>query len=351
DGFVQSGSGLLKLRIPALLLVVVLVVPCFLAQSRTSFLYGGSSTDPSTRYSRDTTTIDEIFGKETAAVLLIPRGDPGRETALCKSLGDITHVTGVFSYVTSIGSSIPDGFLDETIVANFYSENYARIVIYTDNPEEGTEAFSTVSAIRSAAAEYYPESFLTGQSASLYDIKDVVTGDSMKVNLIAIAFILITLLVTFKSLTLPLILLFTIESAIWINLSIPYFYGTTLIYIGYLVVNTVQLGATIDYAILMTEGYYSNRAEMGARAAVEKTLGENFISVLTSALILSSAGFCLNFVSTAIIVSELGLLLARGTLISLALVLLVLPGLLLIFDRATTKLTLRSNFLKEEKKS
>lgn len=348
--FKRVGGSLLRVRLPAILLVVILIVPCFLAQSRTSFLYGGSSTDPSTRYNYDTAKVDDAFGKETAAVLLVPRGDPGRETALCASLGDIDHVTGVFSYVTSVGASIPDGFPDENIVSKFYSENYARIVLYTDTSEEGIEAFGTVAAIRSTASESYSESYLTGQSASLYDIKDVVTSDSMKVNFIAIAFIFITLLVTFRSLTLPLILLFTIESAIWINLSIPYFTGTTLVYVGYLVINTVQLGATIDYAILITEGYYSNRAVLGARAAVEKTLGDNFISVLTSALILSSAGFCLHLVSTAVIVSELGLLLARGTLISLALVLLVLPGLLLILDRATTKLSLHSNFLIEEKK-
>ena len=206
-----------------------------------------------------------------------------------------------------------------------------------------------MDAVRETADQYYDGSLSCGQSVNLYDIRDVVTGDSTKVNLIAIAFILLTLLFTFRSVTLPVILLFVIESAIWLNLSIPYFTGMPLVYMGFLVMNTVQLGATIDYAILMTDGYKANRRLMGRREAVEKTLGENFLSVLTSALILTSAGFCIGFVSTVEVVSSLGILLARGTLLSLAMVLLVLPGLLLLFDRATAKLTVRANFLKEEK--
>ena len=169
-------------------------------------------------------------------------------------------------------------------------------------------------------------------------------------NLISVAFILLTLLVTFRSLTLPLILIFVIETAIWINLSVPYFTDNALVYIGYLVINTVQLGATVDYAILMTDGYVVNRRTMLKREAVINTLQTNFLSVLTSGLILSIAGFCLNFTSSMTIVSELGLLLARGTLLSMAMVLLALPALLMLFDPLTARLTLKSGFLKKTEK-
>ena len=164
------------------------------------------------------------------------------------------------------------------------------------------------------------------------------------------ALIFLTLLVTFRSITLPFILLFVIESAIWINLSVPYFTDTPLVYLGYLVINTVQLGATIDYAILMTEGYVVNRRTMGKREAVEATLTKNFISVLTSGLILSAAGFCLNFSSSLSVVAALGTLLCRGTLLSMAMVLLALPALLMIFDPLTARLTLKSGFLKKTDK-
>ena len=276
----RVGKIFVKVRIPALILVIIVVVPCFLGQSRADFLYGMGNPDPGVQYGADTELINAEFGESQAIVLLVPRGDPGAEAELAEEIADIEHVTGVMSYAGTVGK-IPSGFLDESIVSQFYSDNYARIIIYTDTGEEGDEAFAVVTAVRAAAAERYDEYWACGQSANLLDMKEVVTDDSVTVNLIAIGFIFLTLLVTFRSLTLPFILLFVIESAIWINLSVPYFTDTPLVYLGYLVINTVQLGATIDYAILMTEGYVVNRRTMGKRAAVEGTLTKNFISVLT----------------------------------------------------------------------
>lgn len=342
----RVGKIFVKVRIPALILVIIVVVPCFLGQSRADFLYGMGNPDPGVQYGADTELINAEFGESQAIVLLVPRGDPGAEAELAEEIADIEHVTSVMSYAGTVGK-IPSGFLDESIVSQFYSDNYARIIIYTDTGEEGDEAFAVVTAVRAAAAERYDEYWACGQSANLLDMKEVVTDDSVTVNLIAIGFIFLTLLVTFRSLTLPFILLFVIESAIWINLSVPYFTDTPLVYLGYLVINTVQLGATIDYAILMTEGYVVNRRTMGKRAAVEGTLTKNFISVLTSGLILSAAGFCLGFESSLEVVAELGILLCRGTLLSMAMVLLALPALLMIFDPLTARLTLRSGFLKK----
>ena len=343
------GRGLVKIRIPALILVLLLVVPCFLAQSRTDFFYGMGSPDPNLRYGKDTELINETFGESTSIVLFVPRGNPGAEAELSAEIADIDHVTAVMSYAYTVGE-VPEGTLDDSVVSNFYSDNYARIVVTTDTGTEGDEAFATVEAVRSAAAKYYDEYYACGESANIYDIRDVVTEDSGLVNLISVAFILLTLLVTFRSLTLPLILIFVIETAIWINLSVPYFTDNALVYIGYLVINTVQLGATVDYAILMTDGYVVNRRTMLKREAVINTLQTNFLSVLTSGLILSIAGFCLNFTSSMTIVSELGLLLARGTLLSMAMVLLALPALLMLFDPLTARLTLKSGFLKKTEK-
>lgn len=345
----KMGGRLVKIRVPAMLLVAILIVPAFMAQSRADFLYGNGTPDPATRYGADTDKINEVFGESTQMVLLVPRGETGKELLLCEELKELPNVTDVMSYALSVGSAIPPEFLDEDIVSNFYSENYARIILYMSTGEEGDEAFDAVEGVRAAAAEYYDEYWSCGQSANIYDIKDVITGDSTLVNLIAVVFIFLTLLVTFKSLTLPFILLFVIESAIWINLSVPYFADQPLVYMGYLVMNTVQLGATIDYAILITDGYRERRKYMGKRAAVEGTLSEHFLSVMTSAIILSVAGLSMCVQSTVEIVSALGLLLARGTAMSFALVMLALPGLLMLFDRLTAALTLRGKFLKERK--
>lgn len=345
----RLGRALVKVRIPALILVLIAVVPCYLAQTRADFLYGNGAPDTRTDYGRDTVAINEEFGESNALVLLVPCGDPGAEALLAQDLSGIDHITSVLSYAGTVGA-VPEGFLDDSIVSQFYSDNYARIIMYTDTSEEGDEAFAVVEQVRAAADKYYDESWLCGQSANLYDMRDVVTDDSTLVNWIAIAFIFLTLLVTFKSVTLPFILLFVIEAAIWINLSVPYFTDQPLVYIGYLVINTVQLGATIDYAILMTNGYTANRRVMGKREAVVATLNTNFESVLTSGVILTAAGLCLGFVSSLQVVAELGILLARGTVLSMAMVVLALPALLIIFDPITAKLTYKAGFLKQTEK-
>ena len=351
--FVRTGSRLgrffVAIRIPALILVLLLVVPCYLAQTRADFLYGNGEPDERTDYGRDTVLINETFGVSNNLVILVPRGDPGAEAKLAGELAGIDHVTSVLSYAGTVGA-VPEGFLDESIVSQFYSDNYARIILYTDTAEEGDEAFAVVEQVRAAADKYYSESWVCGQSANLYDMRDVVTADSTLVNWIAIGFIFLTLLVTFKSLTLPFVLLFVIETAIWINLAVPYFTDMPLVYIGYLVINTVQLGATIDYAILMTNGYLANRRTMNKRLAVQSTLSTNFESVLTSGLILSAAGFCLGFESSLEVVAELGILLARGTLLSMAMVVLALPALLMLFDPLTARLTYKAGFLKKPDK-
>ena len=345
----RLGRALVKVRIPALILVLIAVIPCYLAQTRADFLYGNGTPDTRTDYGRDTVAINEEFGESNALVLLVPRGDPGAEAKMAEELAGIDHVTSVLSYAGTVGA-VPEGFLDESIVSQFYSDGYARIIMYTDTSEEGDEAFAVVEQVRAAADKYYSESWLCGQSANLYDMRDVVTADSPLVNGIAIGFIFLTLLVTFKSVTLPFILLFVIESAIWINLSVPYFTDQPLVYIGYLVINTVQLGATIDYAILMTNGYTANRRIMGKREAVVGTLNTNFESVLTSGLILTAAGLCLGLESSLEVVAELGILLARGTALSMAMVVLALPALLMLFDPLTARLTYKAGFLDTAKK-
>ena len=341
--FKNLGKRLFKIRIPALVVLLLLVVPCFLGQSRTDFIYGNGEPDADSRYGIDTAAVNEMFGEQTTVVLLVPRGNPGAENRLVQELSTIENVSSIVSYQSTVGM-IPQEFLDSSITSNFYSDNFARIIVYTSTSSEGDEAFAVVSAIRAAAGKYYDESYTCGQSANLYDIKNVVEDDTPVVNGIAIIFIAITLLLTFRSLTLPVVLLFVIESAIWINLAVPYFTDTPLVYLGYLVINTVQLGATIDYAILLTDGYRVNRKTMLKKDAVISTMTTNFVSILTSGLILSAAGFCLYFTSSMEVVSVLGLLLARGTLLSMTLVLLALPALLTIFDPLTERLTFKACF-------
>jgi predicted RND superfamily exporter protein len=347
--FKHIGKYIIKLKIPALVLIAIIILPSFLAQSKTDFLYGTGSISSNSRSGQDEIKISDKFGTSTAIVLLVPKGEAAKEQLLCEELQKLEHVNQVISYTSMVDATIPEDFLDTTITNQFYSENYCRIILYTDTKEEGDIAFTLVEQVQSSAKEYYGDTvYSCGQSVTLYDMKNVVSADTSKVNFIAILAIALVLLFTFRSISIPILLLITIETAIWINLSTPYFLGNSLCYIGYLVINTVQLGATVDYAILLTDHYKLNRQHTTKKEAIKTTLGETFHSILISAVILSSAGFCLGLTSSNPIVSELGMLLGRGTLLSMAMVVCVLPQLLLLFDPVVKKTTLHANFYKEK---
>ena len=342
--FKNVDKALSKVRVPALVLVLALVVPAFLGQAHTVFTYQNNSPDPNLRSGADTLMVQDEFGHQNPLVVLVPRGDVAAEAALAADLEKVDNVKGVLSYASTVGSAIPSGFLDASVTDQFYSENYARIIAYTSTDVESDEAFATVQAVQDTVARHYDAFYTAGQSANLYDMKNIVAVDNVVVSGIAVVAILCVLLVTFRSIALPLVLLLTIESGIWINLSIPYFTGEPVNFIGYLVINTVQLGATIDYGILLTTHYLDHRRREPARQAIRLALGETFPSLLVSAGILATAGFALSFTSSMSAVASLGLLLGRGALLSLALVTCFLPGLLVYLDGFIRRTTWHAGF-------
>lgn len=154
---------------------------------------------------------------------------------------------------------------------------------------------------------------------------------------VAIGAVFMVLLFTMKSLILPVILVLSIETAIWINLSIPYFSDQTIFYIAYLIISSIQLGATVDYAILFTDRYKEMRQTYAKKEAIVQTISAVSVSVLTSASVLTVVGFLLGGFSTHGLLSQLGYFLGKGTLCSLVIVLFVLPGLLYLFDKLIVK--------------
>ena len=337
-----------KLRIAVVIIIAITIIPIFLAQGNNTFIYGmGSNLSSTSRSSFDTKLINKTFGKSTAMVLLVPKGNNVKEELLCEELIETPHIMSVVSYANTVGNAIPSSFLIDDVLNQFYSENYSRIILYTDTEAESDIAFTTVENIEKITSKYYGDDFLSlGNSVNLYDLKNVVEKDTSVVNLIAIFAITMVLFLTFKSISLPLLLLLTIETSIWINLSVPYFAGNSLCYIGYLVISTVQLGATVDYAILLTDHYMTNRKKMSAKEAIKASLGDTAKSIFVSGSILASAGFCLGIISSDQIISELGILLGRGAVLSVIMVVLFLPTLLLWFDKLIQCTTLKHNFFK-----
>ncbi|TFB13470.1 RND family transporter [Filobacillus milosensis] len=342
------GKRVIKLRFPVFLLVVLMIVPAFLAQNHTSFLYGFGDQPDHTRAGSDQIAIEEEFGKNTPMVVLVPNGDMAKEEELVQQLENINHISSVISYVNTVSPAIPTNFLDESLTEQFYSDEYSRITLHTNTEPEGEVAFSLVEDVRETSETYYDDVHLLGKTVTLYDMKNVVEQDNTLVNILTVVTIAIVLLLTFRSLSIPVVLLLTIQSAVWLNLSVPYFTDTPLVYVGYLIISTVQLAATVDYGILFTEYYMKIRRDMPALQAIKKTINHKTFSIFISASILSSVGFILGITSTNPIVSSIGMLLGRGALLAFILVVFFLPAMLLIFDKVIERTTLKANFYKGE---
>ncbi len=333
--FHKFGTFICHIMMPMVILFAILIVPCYLASNANSFYYGASHIFGSeTQLGADTDKIEDTFGKQDTYVLLIPKESTATQLELSQALHNIAQIKSIVSYVDTVGATIPEQYLDSDTLSKLNSENYTRMVLTVDASYEGDETFSLVEQVRDTAEQYYPGTwYLAGEGVSTYDLMDTVTADMVKVNLIAIAAVFLVLLLTMKSLILPIILVLSIETAIWINLSIPYFGNQSIFYIAYLIISSIQLGATVDYAILFTDRYKEMRQSYAKREAVVQTISAVSVSVLTSASVLTVVGFLLGFFSTHGLLSQLGYFLGKGTLCSLAIVLFVLPGLLYLFDR------------------
>ena len=350
--FDKFAGLVMKLRIPALALVILILPVSFLGQMKNDFFYGGSQvySTQATQMGRDMEAIDKMFGSSNPVVLMVPKGDMEKEIAMNEELKKLDCVTSVVSYVNSVGNAIPSSFLPSETVSRLYSAHYSRFVITMEAEEKDPDWYEKVNDIRNIGEKYYGDkSQYAGDLVSTEDLKTTITQDNAKVNFLAIAFVFCILLVNFKSLSLPVILTLVIESSIWINLGIPYFRGQTLFYIGYLIISTVQLGATIDYAILFSDRYMDFRKTLPKKEAAFMTLRTCTISIHTSAAVLTLAGVILGKVSTNGVLSQLGILIGRGAALSFVLVIFVLPTLLILFDGVIRRTTLHCDFFRKEK--
>lgn len=332
--FKGFGKAVHRIAIPMVCIFAVLIVPSYLASNTNNYLYGSSEIlGADTRYGRDTAAIEEVFGKSDTYVLLVPKGDRVMETKLSDELHTIPEITSIISYVDMAGAEIPSAYLDEDTLSLLEGENYSRMVLSVDVPYEGKETFDLVEKIREVTEKYYPDdNYLAGGGVSTYDLKETITADMVLVSLVAIGAVFAVLMLTLKSLSVPFILVLSIETAIWLNLSVPYYMDSPIYYLAYLIISSVQLGATVDYAILMTDRYKENRETFGKKDAIVQTISDTFVSIMTSGSVLTVVGFLLGWMSSNQLLAQLGVFIGRGALFSLAIVLFVLPGLLYLFD-------------------
>ena len=230
----------------------------------------------------------------------------------------------------------------ELACAQMQSENYSRMVVYLDLPEESEETYAFLEYMHDVLAKYYPSDFyIIGSSPSCLDLASTFSKDNLSITLFSVFFVILVLLCTFRSVGLPLLLILTIQGSIWINFSFPAIMDQPLYFLGYLVVQAIQMGANIDYAIVISNHYQQLKKQMPHKQAIVEALNSAFPTVLTSGIIMTSAALLIGNISTNAVIAVLGTCLGRGTLISIILVLFVLPPTLVLGDSIIERTSFR----------
>lgn len=213
------------------------------------------------------------------------------------------------------------------------SDKYSRLVVYLNLPEESGETMDFLDTMHALIAKYYSsDTYIVGNSTNVKDLSSSFGEDNMLISVLSALFVVIILLFTFKSAGLPVLLIVVIQGSIWINFSVPTIQHESLYFLGYLIVNSIQMGANIDYAIVISSHYTDLKKEMRPKEAIVAALNEAFPTIFTSGTILAVAGALIGVMTTNPVIAAIGTCLGRGTVISIVLVMAVLPQILLIGD-------------------
>ena len=211
-------------------------------------------------------------------------------------------------------------------------DTYNRVLVYLTLPEGGQETYAFLDTMAETARKYYPEGniYVVGNSSTEYDFQKTFSRDNSVVSAVSIFIVLLVLLFTFKSAGMPILLILVIQGCIWINFSIPTFTGTPLFFMSYLVVSSIQMGANIDYAIVIASRYMELKNEMSHQDAIIETMNFAFPTIITSGTILAVAGILIGQMTSEAAIVGIGQSLGRGTILSIFLVMFVLPQILLL---------------------
>ncbi len=334
--FEGLGKVVFKVRYGVLILIALLVVPAFTAQNMNQFRYGNGAlgSSPGTKVYEDEQEINNRFGRSNLVLALIPNTNNVTERALTEELKDLDYVKSVTSLAGTLPEGIPEKFLPESLTSQLHTKDYSRMLIYLKTKDESAYAYQCTDEIRSIVQSYYPEdSHLVGMTPSTQDIQSIITKDYEFVNVLSLLGVAIVIMLTFHSAIIPLVVMIPIEVAIFFNMALPYLTGNTMIYMGYIIVSCLQLGATVDYSILMTNNYLDARTNLSKKEAAIQAISQSALSILTSGSILTIVGYGLYFISTVSAIADMGHLVGRGAFLSLLLVLFLLPVLLTVSDK------------------
>ncbi len=222
------------------------------------------------------------------------------------------------------------------------SDKYSRMVVFLNLPEESPETFEFLSEMRRIIGRYYDDDYyVVGNSTSSRDLASSFLGDNLLISILSALFVILVLLFTFQSVGLPVLLIIVIQGSIWINFSFPTLMHQPLYFLGYLIVNAIQMGANIDYAIVISSHYQALRKQIPHKEAIVQALNESFPTIFTSGSIMASAGLLIGNLSANPVISVMGTCLGRGTIISIVLVLCILPAILVLGDSIIERTSFR----------
>lgn len=351
--FDKFAGAMYKIRHVVFLVSMLVAVPCYFGQGMNHFLYGDNAigASPGTRVYEDTKEIDAMFGKSNPVIMMVPNGSVVQERELTETLEDLPYVNYALSMAGTIPAGIPESFLPEKLRDQLRTEKYARIMVSVDTEQESDYAFACSEELDKILHEYYPEdAYMIGMTSTTMDIRDILTDDYNKVSILSLAGVAAVVMITFHSVLVPLLVIVPIEVAIYLNMTLPYIMGDNMIYIGYIIVSCLQLGATIDYSILMSNNYLGFRKEYDRKEAQMRAISKSTLSILTSGGILTVVGYLLYFTSSIQAISQVGRLVGRGAILSMVLVLSLLPALLSLFDKQIQKQQKKAEDRKQKKK-
>lgn len=337
--------------VPALIIAIVLAVPALKASGAVSFTYGSAANiAQSSQVKIDGDIIDQAFGESQTWAIMVPEGNWAEENALVDDLKALPTTKSVLSYSTVAGSALPHELADESQVKQLLNNGWSRIVLTSNIPDESKGAFDLVTTVRNLCQSHYGDNYkLVGNAVSYADIKAVTTTDNTTVKMASILAIGAVLLVMFKSISIPIILVSAIEVSIWINEAVPYFTGDTINFVAFLVIDAVQLGAAVDYAIIFTEEYLARRKRMNKKDAAFQSVEKTAQPIITSSSILILACVGITVAVSSPMIQQVGELIARGALISVIEIFFVLPLLFQLLDGFVRHTSYKIDFYQEGK--
>lgn len=318
-----------------LIVFLVLLYPAIYGNNHTQIYYNIDKSLPATLASNVANDkLKEDFDMSTMHMILLRNGlDSKQKTQMLDKIDEIDGVKWSLGMNSLIGPSFPESMIPSNVREMLESDNYEVQFVCSEYSSATDECNAQLASIQEIVKEYSPDSMAIGEAPLMKDLQDTTDVDLQRVNILSMAAIFVIILFVFKSISLPFVLLAVIEFAIYVNMAIPYYQGVTLPFVASIVIGAIQLGATVDYAILMTSNYQKQR-HLGKTKKESISIAHKFSmkSIIVSGCSFFAATFGVALYSQVDMIGSICTLLARGAVISTVVVLLVLPAMFMVFD-------------------